>query len=335
MAARDHYYPRPGNKPHRTVCSYLDKFGEPKHTLYGGKFEPGGCPIPAGSWWPDFGPTVREFSAGGIHHPTEHVFQHEVLPFTAAQKSQSSPDILAKPMRGAVNRATQEAQERPTQFRHPAPATEALWKSTNSMPYKPGGRRKCGEASNWKAALASGAEGMKHGGRMPIWCKGPLLDDPDFHQLHPLKRDEDMPTIHKACASEQVAAGGATGTNPTDTLLLSNKTSKGLGLRDSESIRATMTMNHHRSMSHSATFKNASTRLNGQFESFRTSPMASRNNVNGSLTPSSVTSSASVDSEDQLPNWVASRTIATRDPGAAGGQAGPTSIRKAALTRTK
>merc|ERR1719378_305920 len=99
--------------------------------------------------------------------------------------------------------------------------TESLYKSVNIMPYKPGGRRKCGEASNWKAALSSGAEGFRHGGRMPIWCKGPLLDNPDFHQKHPLKRDEDMPNISASCVQEKLAAGGATGTSPVDNLLLS------------------------------------------------------------------------------------------------------------------
>jgi len=331
---REGYYPRKANIMMPSVYSTFDRFGDPLHSRYGGQPNMGECRTGAGTWWPDFGPTTRDFSPGGVNHPTEFVFEHEVLPFTAAYNRARSEPVLKEPP--------------PVQFRHPAPATEALWKSTNNMPSKPGGRRKCGESGNWRAAMSSGAEGFRHGGRMPIFCKGPLLDNPDFHQLHPLKRDEDTATIHSSCVKEQLAAGAATGTCPVDALLLSSKTSKSLGLRDSETIRSEMTMNRHKDVPHSATFSSASRRLTGNAESFqksfRSSPTAAQANLRS---PQSEVGSKSVqfdaDSassmcsdafEERMPNWIARQTVASRDPGAAGGQAGPTSIRRITLTRT-
>lgn len=321
MAAKDHHYPRKGNIPLPMVYSTLDRFGDPKHTLYGGKTSLGGCQSGAGTWWPDYHPTQRDFSAAGKNHPTECVFQNEVIPYTNALRSQSSPDLIR---RGSKNRAVQEAHERPIQFRHPIPAREALYKSVNNMPSKPGGRRKCAEASNWKAALSTGREGYKHGGRMPIWCKGPFLEDPDFHQLHPLKRDEDTHTISTTCRKEQMAAGAATGTCPVDALLLTSKTSQALGMKDSQAIRAEMTFNAAKDLSHSRTFKAASMRLNGEASPASASRMVS------SVT--SLSSDAAI-GEERLPNWVATQTIASRDPQAAGGQAGPTALRRAAISR--
>jgi len=328
MAGTDHYYPRQGNKKSPMVYSTIDRFGDPIHTLYGGQPNLGGCRTGCGTWWPDFGPTVRDFSPGGIHHPTEHVFSHEVIPFTRSQSMPGGLDQqeqVAKPMRGR--------EAAPQQFRHPQPSTEALWKSTDVMPSKPGGRRKCGEASNWRAALSSGAEGMKHGGRMPIFCKGPLLDNPDFYQLHNLKRDEATVSISNACVKEQLAAGGATGTSPVDGLIRSTKSTKGLGLRDAERIRTDMTIDGSRHLSHSMTFKHAATRLGGE-PSLRSSPLALKDNSRSMVsfaTMDSMSSDASAAADQQLPNWVASRTVATRDFNAAGGQAGPTSIRRSAL----
>lgn len=335
---REGYYPRKGNMRVPLVYSTLDRFGDPKHTLYGGKLDMGGCRTGAGTWWPDFGPTTRDFSPGGINHPTSFVFASEVEPFTQATRSQSEPRLLP-PKEPAF----------PQQFRHPRPATEALMKSVDVMPYKTAGRRKCGEASNWRAALSSGCEGRTHGGRTPIFCKGPLLDNPDFHQLHPLKRDEATVNISNACVAEKLAAGTATGTCPVDALLLSSKTTKSLGLRDCDTIRSEMTVNRHANTPHSQTFKAASTRLNGNAESFQKSfrgmPKSFEANVRsmpelGDGSPSrSVTFDASVSSvcsdagADKLPNWIATRTVASRDAGAAGGQAGPTSIRRIPLTR--
>jgi len=325
MVDKDHHYPRKGNIPMATVYSTLDKYGDPKHTLYGGKLKLGGCQTGAGTWWPDYCQATRDFSPGGINHPTEFVFLSEVVPFTHAQRAKSMP----------AERQVNLPPEKPQQFRHPQPSREALWKSTNIMPYKPGGRRKCAEASNWKAALASGKE---NGGRTPIWCKGPLLDNPDFHQKHPLRRGEEMPSIHQTCVKEALAAGGATGTNPVDALLLSSKTSKALGMRDSEAIRADMTMNKSRSLSHSMTFKSVKDRLNGHeesFRSFRFSPSASTGKLQ--LQDGSIDSIASADagSDEKLPNWIATSTVASRDPGAAGGQSSATSIRRIAVTRSK
>jgi len=352
--ANDHY-PRNGNMPMPMVYSTLNKFGDPLHTKYGGKLDCGGCRTGAGTWWPDYGTTVRDFSPGGINHPTEHVFEHEVMPFTAAQRSQEMQRSQSMPAgESPKSRKVRMAEEaKPTQFRHPQPSTEALWTSVDLMPYKKGGRRKCSEASNWKSALSSGAEGFRSGGRTPIWCKGPLLENPDFHQLHPLRRGEATVNISNHCLKEQLAAGTATGTSPVDGLLLSSKTSKSLGMRDCETIRSEMTHVGNRSLSHNATFTNVSTRLGGKpsAESFRTSPAAQASGganpyiqppspAKVSFAPGSMQSLGSEDSngdDSRLPNWIASSHVASRDAGAAGGQAGPTAIRRIALparTRT-
>lgn len=335
---REGYYPRKANIMMPSVYSTFDRFGDPIHSRYGGQPNMGDCRTGAGTWWPDFGPTVRDFSPGGVNHPTEFVFEHEVLPFTAAFNRTQSEPVLKEPP--------------PVQFRHPAPATEALWKSTDVMPYKSAGRRKCGESQNWRAAMSSGAEGCRHGGRMPIFCKGPLLDNPDFHQLHPLKRDEEMATIHRSCVKEQLAAGAATGTSPVDGLLLSSKTSQSLGMRDSETLRRELTINRHKDVPHSATFSNASRRLTGNAESFQqnarssltfspTAVQAMVRSPQSQVSPKSVQFDADSASsmcsdafEEKMPNWIARQTVASRDPGAAGGQAGPTSIRRITLTRT-
>lgn len=313
-----------------SVYSTLDKYGEPKHTKYGGKLELGGCRTGAGTWWPDYCASTRDFCAAGKNHPTECVFQNEVIPHSHAYRMQEQ---RAKSM--PAEKLVRLPPEKHQQFRHPQPSTEALWKSVEPIRVKTGGRRKCGEESNWRAALSSGRE---IGGRMPIWCKGPLLDNPDFHQIHALRRGEEMPNIHESCVKEQLAAGAATGTNPVDALLLSTKTSKGLGMRDSEAIRTDMTMNKSQSLTHSMTFKTAKDRLNGHeesFKSFRFSPGASKSTLQ--LQDGSVASipTAGAQCDEQLPTWIASSTIATRDPAAAGGQSSSTSIRRAALTRSK
>lgn len=330
---KEHHYPRQGNIPCPVVYSTLNKFGDPKHTLYGGKLDLGGCRTGAGTWWPDYGPTVRDFSPGGINHPTEFVFQNEVVPYTHSQRCKSMP-AMPKP------EAVLQKQEKLRQFRHEDPAKEALWKSVDVMPYKSAGRRKCGEASNWKAALSTGREGFRHGGRMPIWCKGPLLENPDFHQLHPLKREEDVVNIHTTCTKEGLRAGGTTGTSHVDALLLTNKTSQALGLKDSEAMVNEMTVNLGKTMSHSKTFKAGKRRLNGDVETFKTlttsksSPSAYRTNAQvdkGSMV--SFRASLASEGDEILPSWVASSHIASRDPGAAGGQATATSIRRIAVTR--
>jgi len=340
--AKSVHYARQGNARYTSVCAYLDRHGDMKHTLYGGKAQLGGCMSGCGTWWPDYGPVTRDFSPGGINHPTEHVFEHEVMPFTEAQKSQSDPSLI-KPREVRLQEQAEKRAEVLTQFRHPQPEREALWASTLIMPAKRGGRRKCSEASNWKAALSTGKEGYKHGGRMPIFAKGFFLDNPDQHQKHPLKRGEPDVNIHQSCVQEQLCAGAATGTSPIDSLVRSSKTSKALGLRDSEQIIAEKTINSSQ-VSHSQTFKHAATRLNGNaesfhsesFRSFRASPTSSKAICDapkvGSVTfAESVTSVASSGEEPKLPNWIAPRTVATRDPNAAGGQAGATALRRIAL----
>jgi hypothetical protein len=65
-------------------------------------------------------------------------------------------------------------------------------------------------------------------------------------------------------------------------------------------------------------------RLNGEASPASSSRMVS--------SVKSLSSDAAI-GEERLPNWVATQTIASRDPQAAGGQAGPTALRRAAISR--
>jgi len=349
----EQHYPRQGNCNSPMVYSTLNKYGEPSHTRYGGQADLGGCRTGCGTWWPDFGPTIRDFSPGGKNHPTEHVFNNCVVPFTRAVSSPDLKTVRRDPLTFEAMPMKRVA-ETFEQFRHPQPSTEALWSSTDIMPYKNAGRRKCGETSNWRAALSSGAEGCKHGGRMPVFCKGPLLDNPDFHQLHPLRRTMDMPSIQKSCLKEQLAAGGATGTSPVDGLLRSSASPASLKLKDANHHLSEMTCNASRHISQSMSFKHASVRLNGLDEdfhtesSFRALPNSPTTRQGLPTNPPSTLALKDDNSqsmvsfqkhvelmaaapEKALPNWVATRTVATRHADAAGGQAGPTAIRRTAL----
>eukprot|EP00931_Biecheleriopsis_adriatica_P073510 TRINITY_DN47779_c0_g1_i1.p1 TRINITY_DN47779_c0_g1~~TRINITY_DN47779_c0_g1_i1.p1 ORF type:complete len:238 (+),score=36.95 TRINITY_DN47779_c0_g1_i1:105-818(+) len=82
-----------------------------------------------GIWWPDFGPMTAEYSDQVKMHPTNTIFENQIVKPGAAKK-----ELLADPMskKGPVEQ----------RFRKPAPQTEALWSSTIIQPYKSGGHAK-------------------------------------------------------------------------------------------------------------------------------------------------------------------------------------------------
>jgi len=290
------------------VYTTIDRYGDVLHTKYGGKLDLGGCRTGSGTWWPDFGTTVRDFSPGGINHPTEFVFQNAIVSklTRASSEPQKPKPHMAQPFRKSH---FDIEDEKPTQFRHPQPATEALWSSTMVMPYKSGGRRKCAEASNWKSSLSSGAEGMTHGGRYPIWAKGPLLEDPDSWQRHPLKRHEPERSIHKSLHTENMPAGSASGNNALSILVRSPKSATDLGIRDSHKIRREMT-----------------SEAIGGSQSLKAS--VNRLPVNMSMqTRASMKSIGSTEESVLVPTWVAPHTMGTRDYSAAG-HGGTTSTKR-------
>lgn len=160
----------------------------------------------SGTWWPDFGPTTRDFSFLRRSHPTDTVFENQVQAFTQQHRREGQerrPD-------GSESGGSAYA-EQPQQFRHPAPQREALYSSTIILPYKKGGRRKCGDDNHWKGVLGGGS------GKYPIWCKGQLLDDPDRHQVHPLAKSTGQ-NIAATCSAANLAAGTPTGTIPRENL---------------------------------------------------------------------------------------------------------------------
>merc|ERR1719454_1138127 len=76
----------------------------------------------AKTWWPDYGPSVREFSHQPATHPTQTIFEKVLKPHTyfgtpGAPRPPEEPDV-----RTQVN----------VQFRHPRPAREAIL-STNDF----------------------------------------------------------------------------------------------------------------------------------------------------------------------------------------------------------
>lgn len=252
---------------------------------------PSGC----GTWWPDFGPTRRDFSYQDRIHPTQPIFERAFGLHSGPMTGVDGKPI-AEPMRGGGSSPSQLKQ-----FRHPKPQTEALWSSTVIMPYKSGGRRKCGEDSNWKCALSAGA-------KMPIFAKGPLLNDPDRHQLHPFSSGEEKVNIEKSCSAEQLRAGGTSSTSPVEALLRTNKTEASLGIRTTQKMRQEMTFDASKSVNrlHTSTLGGTIRAGNVKFDDTRSEV-------------SSVSAASAVPSrQEKLPYWVAGRTIATRDADAAG-----------------
>jgi len=74
------------------------------------------------TWWPDFGPTSRDFSAAPRSHPTETIFEKVVKPHTNQGKSRSeaTAEELMRSSPGA--RGVREAP----QFRNPQPTRKAI-----------------------------------------------------------------------------------------------------------------------------------------------------------------------------------------------------------------
>eukprot|EP00440_Ansanella_granifera_P023304 gb/GFBE01025307.1/.p1 GENE.gb/GFBE01025307.1/~~gb/GFBE01025307.1/.p1 ORF type:complete len:244 (+),score=26.59 gb/GFBE01025307.1/:1-732(+) len=102
----------------------MNRYGEVKHI-----YAPAATPYVRGIWWPDFGPMTTAFSDQPKMHPTNTIFQNQMVKHSKANK-----ELLANPM-------GQGGQSEP-QFRKPAPQTEALWSSTIIQPYKSGGHAK-------------------------------------------------------------------------------------------------------------------------------------------------------------------------------------------------
>lgn len=273
--------------------STLNRFGEMKiispphlgeHTI---RNQMGPRPSGCGTWWPDFGPTARDFNDGGKNHPTNTVFER-------AFKLPKGTGGCQHVYHTGFGRSDGSSLQ---QFRHPQPQTEALWSSTLIMPYKSGGRRKCGEDANWKCSLSAGA-------RMPMFAKGPLLDEPDRHQVHPLNSGEEV-NIHKSCKLENVAAGGTSSTAPLNALLLQNRSAPSLGLRDSQTMRRDMSFNAASSVN-----RLANSTLGGTIKVGTVKIDDARSEASSSCCPPS--------RSEKLPYWVASRTVASRDMDAAG-----------------
>mmetsp|Transcript_42462 Transcript_42462/g.76308 ORF Transcript_42462/g.76308 Transcript_42462/m.76308 type:complete len:237 (+) Transcript_42462:87-797(+) len=99
-----------------------------------------------GIWWPDYGPTTTEFVDQHKMHPTNTIFETQVVRHTKAHK-----EVLAEPMGASSSKGSKLDQ-----FRR-QPATEALWSSTIIQPYKSGGaaKEKMEGAWNSKARAAS------------------------------------------------------------------------------------------------------------------------------------------------------------------------------------
>jgi len=244
--------------------------------------------VGAGSWWPDFGPTTQDFSYLYKSHPTDTVFENVVAPFTANQRAMNQAQGLV--------RSSSEADV-PQQFRHPGapdfclqqfrrpqPEREALY-SSQVMPCKKGGRRKVGDDNHWKSCVGRG--------RYPMFaksCDSLKIDDSDRLHQHPLNRGNE-PNIHASCTSQSLAAGGATGTNPCEAL---ERSISAPALDPSKSTLLSPAVG--------STLKTLPNMVGGPSD---------RQSYHRSIQRANLGSS-------KLPNWIAQRTVASRDKDAAG-----------------
>eukprot|EP00928_Gymnodinium_smaydae_P081453 TRINITY_DN64974_c0_g1_i1.p1 TRINITY_DN64974_c0_g1~~TRINITY_DN64974_c0_g1_i1.p1 ORF type:complete len:292 (-),score=36.58 TRINITY_DN64974_c0_g1_i1:104-979(-) len=272
--------PRVHAPPSSIAYSTLGKYGD-VGIYYNARARPletsnrNGC----GTWWPDYGPTTRDFSYMKNSHPTDSVFENVVQPFCQNQINQ-------RRLNGSYSDVSGESSGAPQQFRHPAPQREALYSSTIVLPYKKGGRRKVDDDNHWKGVVG----GSK---KYPIWCKGPLLNDPDRHQVHPLTKGFEQ-NLAASCTVANLAAGTPTGTAPCDNL--------------------------QRTVSCPALDPSSSTLLSPACGSSlaRLPGVAGGTDVHQSLRDPSRRSMAVPGGGDKPPSWLAKRTIATRDFDAAG-----------------
>eukprot|EP00929_Paragymnodinium_shiwhaense_P035325 TRINITY_DN19083_c0_g1_i1.p1 TRINITY_DN19083_c0_g1~~TRINITY_DN19083_c0_g1_i1.p1 ORF type:complete len:295 (+),score=44.99 TRINITY_DN19083_c0_g1_i1:145-1029(+) len=276
--------PRVRAPPSCIAYHTIDRYGGVAHTsTYMGRHAPAtGNSVSAGTWWPDFGPTTNEFSYLYRSHPTETVFDNCVKPFANQQKA-----LMERSFKGQMSPHSSEysgsaTASSPQQFRHPNPQTEALMSSTIVYPYKKGGRRKVDDPNHWKASCA-----VK---RRPVYFKGPLLDDVDRLQIHPLNRAEhggsEFQNIHKSCSAAELAAGTPTGTCPV------------------EALTRTISM---------PAFDERTSTLGG---SLKTLPAGTVANTIGFTMKRPVPQNTT--DQAKLGSWLAKRTIATRDVDAAG-----------------
>jgi len=235
--------------PANAAYSTLDRFGDMTHVYSpsGGDGHLGVMRSGCGAYWPDFGPTAGDSNMA---------------------KGQPSSYLFDRPAK---------KEDRPTsprrQFRHPSPATEALWSSTMVMPYKSGGRKKCSEGDLWQSSK---------------------------HQAHPLNRASEH-NIAATCKLNNLAAGSACTTSALEAVMRTNNSAPSLGF-SAKVPDATSTIS----------------RLHGTGASQGTlSLQAVRKSLFGSLRgPSGPADDG--DSCRELPKWIASRTLATRDTDAAG-----------------
>lgn len=211
--------PRVRAPPSTVAYHTIHKYGDIAHTsTYMGRHVPSsqnavGC----GTWWPDYGPTTHEFGYLYRSHPTETVFDNVVKPYAAQQRAAMEKEFSKMSNRSdgsGSDFSSMQMNKSPQQFRHPNPQTEALLSSTIIYPYKKGGRRKVDDPNHWKASCA-----VK---QRPVFFKGPLLDDVDRLQVHPLNRVEnggsEFVNMHKSCSAAELAAGTPTGTCPVEAL---------------------------------------------------------------------------------------------------------------------
>lgn len=103
--------------------STLDRYGG-LSTTYAYARGGGGAAVGTGSkgmWWPDYGPTTKDFSQQRRSHPAESIFEG-----------------IMEPRHWDANREKKEVPPSPesTQFRHPVPAREAMLKAEPSLETK-------------------------------------------------------------------------------------------------------------------------------------------------------------------------------------------------------
>lgn len=100
-----------------------------------------------GCWWPDFGPRTAEYSHQHNMHPTNTIFENQMV---------KHKNLLSSKSMGSSEGSHRSREAPSVQFRRPAPQTEALWSSTIIQPYRSGGHARAIAEGAWhQKALVS------------------------------------------------------------------------------------------------------------------------------------------------------------------------------------
>lgn len=231
-----------------------------------------------GAYWPDYGSSTMDFSFQEGCNPTKTIFDRNVAPHSAAGLFEH-PASPTKTLTATRAHNLHEAREREQFQQFRHPAPHTeALWASTHVQPYKSGGQRKADSMVYRAALGS----VK---KAPLWCR--TFDDPGF-QKHDVK-----PSIGEACQTLGIAAGGVASTNPRHTI---TKTA----------------------MARSESAPNILGGLQGTLGSLETlGAMTVGQTMRRNASMATMTLGGA-GGEVATPSWVASRTMATRDPDAAG-----------------